>query len=109
MKRFQRLLVSVAAAYTTVTILWPALAFAGLGGGGALPWDPALTTLSTDMQGPVAHSIVTMAIVGAGLMWGVSEHGTGVRKVSSVAFGGAAALGATQFMGTVFTGAGSLF
>src|SRR5712691_4427592 len=65
-------------------------------------WDPTLATLQADMQGPVAHTITTAAVIGTGLMWGVSEHGTGIRKVSGVAFGGALALGATVFMNAAF-------
>jgi hypothetical protein len=42
-------------------------------------------------------------------MWSVSEHGTGVRKMSSLAFGGACALGATQVMTTLFPMGGALF
>lgn len=91
-----------------VTIVWPAMAYAAAAGGGTLPWDQTLNTLQTDMQGPVAHSITTAAVIGTGIMWGVSEHGTGIRKMSAVAFGGAAALGATTVMTTLFTG-GALF
>jgi type IV secretion system protein TrbC len=89
------------------TIVWPAMAIAAVAGG-TMPWDPTLTALQTDMQGPVAHTITTAAVIGTGLMWGVSEHGTGIRKVSGVAFGGALALGATVFMNAAF-GAGALF
>ncbi|MGO9454332.1 MAG: TrbC/VirB2 family protein [Candidatus Binataceae bacterium] len=91
------------------TILWPAQVFAAVAGGGALPWDTPLTTLQTDLQGPVAHTITTAAIIGTGLMWSVSEHGTGVRKMSAVAFGGAAALGATTLMTSLFPLGGALF
>ena len=92
-----------------LTIALPARAFAAAAAGGALPWDQPLTTLQTDLQGPVAHSITTAAIIGAGLTWAFSEHGTGARKMSALAFGGAAALGATQLMTAVFPFAGALF
>jgi len=95
-------------AFGMVTIVWPALAYAGVAGGGILPWDQTLTTLQNDLQGTVAHSITTAAVIGTGIMWGVSEHGTGIRKMSSVAFGGAAALGATTVMTSLF-GGGALF
>jgi len=49
------------------------------------------------------------AIIGTGIMWSVSEHGTGVRKMSSLAFGGSCALGATQLMTTLFPLGGALF
>jgi type IV secretory pathway VirB2 component (pilin) len=81
----------------------------GCSAGGALPWDAPLTTLQNDLQGPVAHAITTSAIIGTGIMWSVSEHGTGVRKMSSLAFGGSCALGATQLMTTLFPLGGALF
>jgi type IV secretory pathway VirB2 component (pilin) len=96
-------------AFSIVTIILPARVFAAAAAGGALPWDQPLTTLQTDLQGPVAHSITTAAIIGAGLTWAFSEHGTGARKMSALAFGGAAALGATQLMTAVFPFAGALF
>src|SRR5216683_2830290 len=96
-------------AFGVLTIALPARAFAAAAAGGALPWDQPLTTLQTDLQGPVAHSITTAAVIGAGLTWAFSEHGTGARKVSALAFGGAAALGATQLMTAVFPFAGALF
>lgn len=95
-------------AFGIVTIVWPAQAFAAVAGG-VLPWDAPLNTLQTDLQGPVAHAITTAAIIGTGLTWAVSEHGTGVRKMSAVAFGGAAALGAATLMTTLFPMGGALF
>ena len=91
-----------------LTIAWPARAFAAVGGG-TLPWDQPLTTLQNDLQGPVAHAITTAAVIGTGITWSVSEHGTGVRKMSALAFGGAAALGATQLMTALFPMGGALF
>ncbi len=95
-------------AYGVVTILWPIKAFAAVAGG-VLPWDMPLITLQTDLQGPVAHAVTTAAIIGAGIMWSVTEHGTGVRKMSALAFGGSCALGATQLMTTLFPMGGALF
>jgi len=92
-----------------LTIALPARAFAAVTGAGVLPWDAPLTTLQTDLQGPVAHAITTAAIIGTGITWAVSEHGTGVRKMSALAFGGAAALGATTLMTALFPAAGALF
>ncbi|MGH7879532.1 MAG: TrbC/VirB2 family protein [Candidatus Binataceae bacterium] len=91
-----------------LTIALPARAFAAVAGG-TLPWDAPLTTWQNDLQGPVAHAITTAAISGTGIMWSVSEHGTGVRKMSAVAFGGSCALGATTLMTTLFPLGGALF
>jgi type IV secretory pathway VirB2 component (pilin) len=108
-KLWIRLVCCTSSAVAVLTIVLPARAYAAAAGGGVLPWDQPLTTLQTDLQGPVAHSITTAAIIGAGLTWAFSEHGTGARKVSALAFGGAAALGATQLMTAVFPFAGALF
>jgi type IV secretion system protein TrbC len=96
-------------AFGVLTIALPARAFAAVAGGGTLPWDQPLTTLQNDLQGPVAHAVTTAAIIGTGITWAVSEHGTGVRKMSALAFGGAAALGATTLMTALFPAAGALF
>ena len=88
--------------WTFLVVLAPIEAYAAITAGGALPWDQPLNTLQTDLQGPVAHAVTTAAIIGTGLTWAFSEHGTGVRKLSSMAFGGAAALGATQLMTALF-------
>ena len=98
----------LAYASAILTIAWPARAFATVAGG-TLPWDAPLTTLQNDLQGPVAHAITTSAIIGTGILWSVSEHGTGVRKMSAVAFGGSCALGATTLMTTLFPMGGALF
>ena len=95
-------------AFGALAIALPARVYAATVGG-VLPWDMPLTTLQNDLQGTVAHAIVTAAIIGTGITWSVSEHGTGVRKMSAVAFGGAAALGATQLMTTLFPLGGALF
>ena len=99
----------VSYAFAAATIVWPAKAVAAVAAGGALPWDTPLTTLQNDLQGPVAHAVTTAAIIGTGMTWAVSEHGTGVRKMSALAFGGAAALGATQLMTALFPLGGALF
>ena len=96
-------------AFGLLTIALPARAFAAVAGANVLPWDQPLNTLQTDLQGPVAHAVTTAAIIGTGITWAVSEHGTGVRKMSAIAFGGAAALGATTLMTALFPLGGALF
>ena len=107
--RFKKSGMRMGYACGVLTIALPARAFAAVAGGGVLPWDQPLTTLQTDLQGPVAHAVTTAAIIGTGITWAVSEHGTGVRKMSALAFGGAAALGATTLMTALFPAAGALF
>jgi type IV secretory pathway VirB2 component (pilin) len=107
--RLKKWAVRMGYACGVLTIALPARAFASVAGGGVLPWDAPLNTLQTDLQGPVAHAVTTAAIIGTGITWAVSEHGTGVRKMSALAFGGAAALGATTLMTALFPAAGALF
>ena len=107
-KRFTRWSTRLGYAMSVLTIAYPARALAATAGG-TLPWDQPLTTLQNDLQGTVAHAVTTAAIIGTGILWSVSEHGTGVRKMSSVAFGGSCALGATQLMTTLFPLGGALF
>src|SRR5487761_418787 len=76
-------------AIAVVTIAWPAQALATTGIG-VLPWDAPLATIQGDLQGTVAHAATTIAVIGCGLTWSFSEHGTGARKMSAVALGGAA-------------------
>ena len=71
--------------------------------------DVALYVAILGELGRVAHAVTTSAIIGTGIMWSVSEHGTGVRKMSAVAFGGSCALGATTLMTTLFPLGGALF
>jgi type IV secretory pathway VirB2 component (pilin) len=85
---------------SAAAILWPAKVFASVGIA-ALPWEP-LQTIQGDLQGTVAHAATTIAVIGAGMMWTFTEHGTGARKISAVALGGAAALGATQLVTALF-------
>jgi len=77
-------------------------------GAGALPWTHPLTTIQEDATGPTAHAVTTIGAVLAGLAWAHSEHGQGVRKLSAVGFGGAAALGAVQMINLVLPAAGAL-
>jgi len=67
--------------WTWVFVLAPIKAYAAIAAGGALPWDQPLNTLQTDLQGPVAHAVTTAAVIGTGLTWAFSEHGTGAQDV----------------------------
>jgi type IV secretion system protein TrbC len=109
MKNWRPFGIRLSYGFAVFSVVWPARAMAAVTGGSTLPWDQPLTTLQNDLQGPVAHAVTTAAIIGTGIMWSVSEHGTGVRKMSAIAFGGAAALGATTLMTALFPLGGALF
>lgn len=66
--------------------------------GTAMPWDTPLTNLPNNLQGTVARIAITVAIVVTGLVFAFGEAGSGLRRVASIAFGGALALGALTFM-----------
>src|SRR6185437_7804868 len=109
MKGYEKWVAKLGYATAILTVALPARAWAGIaGGGGALPWDSTITTVTTDLSGPVAHGVTTAAVIMAGMMWAHTEHGSGARKLSAVGFGGAAALGAVQLMNAVFPFAGAL-
>jgi type IV secretory pathway VirB2 component (pilin) len=74
--KLRKLTARLAYAAGMITIVYPALAYATTtdGGGTALPWDAGLNTIQTDLQGPVAHTVITGAVIGTGLAWGLSEH-----------------------------------
>ena len=65
---------------------------------GTMPWDGPLDAIEQDLQGPVAHGLILVAIVATGLMWAFGEHGSSMRKVMGIAAGGAIALGATSMV-----------
>jgi type IV secretory pathway VirB2 component (pilin) len=87
-------------ALALASVTWPANLLAATTT--TLPWDQPLQTLTNDLQGTVAHALVTAAVISSGLMWSFSEHGSGVRKFSAVAVGGSLALGAATLMTTLF-------
>lgn len=55
----------------TIVLLTGAEAFASTGGG-SLPWETPLQTISTSITGPVAYaiSLIGIVIAGAMLIWG---------------------------------------
>lgn len=65
---------------------------------GTMPWDTTLNSIEQDLQGPVAHGLILVAIVVTGLMWAFGEHGSSMKKIMGIAAGGAIALGATSMV-----------
>jgi type IV secretory pathway VirB2 component (pilin) len=92
-----------------LSIALPARAFAAVASGGELTWDMPLNPFQTDLQGRVAHAVIAAAIIGSGITWAVSNDGSGVRKISALAFGGAAAVASMTLMTALFPVAGALF
>lgn len=77
------------------------------GGGATMPWDAPLTRLVNNLTGTTARLLVTVAVVGAGLLWAFTRNEEGLKKLGQIAFGGAIALGAATLMASLgFAGAG---
>jgi type IV secretion system protein TrbC len=75
-------------------------------GGPSMPWDEPLIRIQENLTGPVASAIIIIAVALAGVMWALSDHGTGMRRVSQVIFGAGVALGAVAFVAALgFSGA----
>ncbi len=72
--------------------------------GGDLPWDTPLTTLETDIKGPVAYGLALLGIVASGgmLIFGgeISEF---TRRIMYVVLVAAIILGAATLLTTLFT------
>ena len=92
----------VAIAQRAILLAFVVIAFAGPAlatpAGTPMPWDTPLNNLLNNLQGTVARIAITIAIVLTGLIFAFGEAGSGLRKVMSIAFGGALALGALTFM-----------
>lgn len=70
------------------------------GAGTALPWDTGIEALVSNIQGPVAHSVVIGGLCVAGLIWAVTDHGTGVKWLIKLIMGGALAIGVVDAANT---------
>ncbi len=65
-----------------------------------MPWlSPLLTT-------PLAHIVVPILLIIAGIVWATSKPDTGLRKIACVGFGGLAALIAIQVLTAVLMPSG---
>jgi type IV secretory pathway VirB2 component (pilin) len=78
--------------------------------GGAMPWDTPLTTIETDLTGPVVVAAATIAVVLTGLGFAVGGEGTFMRRGFGIVFGLAVALMGTSAILTFFgSSAGAVF
>jgi type IV secretory pathway VirB2 component (pilin) len=109
LKRTGRSLMAYGAA--AVFVLRPVSCWATtMTGTGTLPWDQTLTSLQTDLSGPVAHALVVMSFVGSGVLYATSGgHSAGVSRLAAAGLGGSAALGAIQLMSYLFPYSPALF
>lgn len=92
-------------AYAAATAI-PATALASQTG--TMPWDSTLQAIQSDLSGPVAVTLLLIAIVTTGLMLTFGEHGASMRKLLGIAAGGSIALLASSFITGLGLTAGAL-
>jgi type IV secretory pathway VirB2 component (pilin) len=84
------------------TITSPAFAGSPSSGGSGMPWEGPLNTILTSIQGPVARVMILLSIIITGIMMAFGEHGSGMKKVMGIAFGGSIVIGAVSFVSSLF-------
>jgi type IV secretion system protein VirB2 len=98
---------SISTATMLLLMMTTPSAFAGslTSGGSGMPWEDAVNTILTSIQGPIARAFILIAIIVTGIMMSFGDHGAGFKKVMGIAFGGSIIVGITSFVSTLF-GAG---
>ena len=105
-----------------VTRLWPRLALAAAAllvmarpalastGSGAMPWDTILTTVETDLTGPVAAAVGVICCVIFGLSMAFGHEGSALKRGMSILFGLAIAFTSASGILTIFgSSSGAVF
>jgi hypothetical protein len=65
-------------------------------------WDAPLAGLEPPLDTKIGHYVIAAAVLISLVGWIFSQHGTGLRKLNAVAFGGAVALAAIVLLGHYF-------
>jgi hypothetical protein len=65
-------------------------------------WNSLLNTLAVDLSNPFCHWAIFICLILSGVGWARSEQGSGMRKLTAVAFAGSVALGALQACQYIF-------
>jgi type IV secretory pathway VirB2 component (pilin) len=73
-------------------------------GGGTMPWDTVLTTVETDLTGPVATAIGVICCIIFGLSMAFGHEGSAMKRGMSILFGLAIAFTSSTGLLTVFGG-----
>lgn len=94
-------------AFVFVALISPVSAFAGTAGTLG-PLDNTIMIVRNDLTGFWAFTLVTIALVVAGVLLAMGEQGGVVKKLGGVVMGGAIALGATSLISSLFTTTGAL-
>jgi hypothetical protein len=64
--------------------------------------DMPISTVLFGLDNQIGHYVIAAAVLISLVGWVFSQHGTGLRKLNAVAFGGAVALAAIVLLGHYF-------
>lgn len=102
MKRHKKTVLMIAVVF--VALLLPDAAFAGGGGGPAMPWDGPLQAFLDALTGQTMGILAGFAFLGAGLVWAFTEHERGVKRFAQGIVGVSIGIGAVQLADVVTGG-----
>jgi type IV secretion system protein TrbC len=98
-----------AAKVLALSVLASAVSVPAWAAGGGMPWEAPLSQVATSITGPVAGSIIAIAIVAAGLTMAFAA-GQGMRTFAGIIFAGSiVGVGLLFFMGLFGLTAGAAF
>jgi len=107
--KFARLKPRLALAAPAALLAVASPAFASTGAS-AMPWDTILTTIETDLTGPVAAAVGVICCVIFGLSMAFGHEGSSLKKGMSILFGLAIAFTSASGILTVFgASSGAIF
>jgi type IV secretion system protein TrbC len=93
----------------TLAALAPMSASPAWAAGGGMPWDGPLSQVVTSLTGPVAGSLIAIAIVASGLTMAFAA-GQGMRQFAGIIFAGSiVGIGLVFFLGLFGLTAGAVF
>jgi type IV secretion system protein VirB2 len=93
----------------TLAALAPMSASPAWAAGGGMPWDGPLSQVVTSLTGPVAGSLIAVAIVASGLTMAFAA-GQGMRQFAGIIFAGSiVGIGLVFFLGLFGLTAGAVF
>jgi type IV secretory pathway VirB2 component (pilin) len=69
---------------------------------GELPWDQTLIALQDILIGPVAHAMIVLAFIGAGILYAVGGYDKQAGRLAASGIAGCLALGAIRLLNFVF-------
>ncbi len=76
---------------------------------GTMPWDTVLTTVETDLTGPVAVAVGVVAVVITGLGIALGGEGSFMRRAFGILFGLSVAFMSSTAILTFFGSSGAVF